>query len=77
MLIYVEVFSSHLDLRKVQEKDMNFELQAFTLCDYGERSWSDNTEKKANRKQSSINVLKVKELKCVIKLKKSGNPSHS
>lgn len=25
----------------------------------------------------SINVLKVKELTCVIKLKKSGNPSHT
>lgn len=34
MLIHVEVFSSHHDLGKVQEKDVNFELQAFTLCDY-------------------------------------------
>lgn len=34
MLIYVEVQSSHLDLKKVQETDVNFELQAFTLSHY-------------------------------------------
>lgn len=30
----MEVHSSHLHLSKVQEKDVNFKLQAFTLSNY-------------------------------------------